>query len=84
VGAGPAGRVGGLAVGDEHFGVGEVIVGVFALAGGGVGGVQDDRGLVPGREGELASPVPDGCGGVLDVGAGQCQDVAGGDAGLVV
>src|ERR1700681_267880 len=49
--------VAGSAVGDEHFGVGEVVAGVFALLAGGVGGAHHHRRVVARGERVLAAGV---------------------------
>ena len=65
-GTGPGGAVPqavarmGLVVGgggDEGLGVGEVVVGVAGLVGGGVVGQENGDGVVAGREGVLAAAV---------------------------
>ena len=43
--------------GDEGLGVGEVVVGVAGLVGGGVVGQENGDGVIAGREGVLAAAV---------------------------
>ena len=68
--------------GDESLGVGEVVIGVAGLIGGGVVGQENGDGVIAGREGVLAAAVGivgggDG-GGDVGAGVGQCRG-GGGD-----